>query len=313
MPQRVGKVVVTGGAGFIGSHLIDRLLANGVAEIVGFDNFSRGRLENVAHLRHERRFELVEGDVRNRTDLASVLKGASLVYHLAAQSRVMGAVHKSDYTFDANVVGTYNVLRVAVDLGVTRVLFASSREVYGEPISLPVDEESPLLPINSYGASKVAGEVFCRAFRREFGLQTLILRLANVYGPRDVGRVIPSWIADAAAGRDLHVYGGKQVIDFVWVGQVVEALSRAGDLDGPLPPINIGSGTGTRIVDLARRIARLAESSAHVRLDSARPMEVTRFIASVERMRLILMLEPLLDPLGNLADMVATPVPAALR
>jgi UDP-glucose 4-epimerase len=312
MPQRVGRIVVTGGAGFIGSHLIDRLVARGVDEVIGLDNFSRGRPANVAHLQHERSFELVEGDVRDRLGLMTVLKGASLVYHLAAQPRVMGAVCDADYTFDANVVGTYNVLRAAVEVGVPRVLFASSCDVYGEPISLPVDEESPLLPINSYGASKVAGEVFCRAFRREFGLETVILRLANVYGPRDIGRVIPSWIDDAAAGRDLHVYGGKQVMDFVWVGQTVDALIRAGEIDGPIPPINVGSGTGTRIVDLARRIARLVESPAHVRLEPARPMEVTRFIASVERMRQILMLEPLLDPLGNLAEMVASPVATAL-
>src|SRR5215471_13765889 len=91
MPQRLGKVVVTGGAGFIGSHLIDRLLANGVEEVVGLDNFSRGRLENVDHLRHDRRFQLIEGDVRDRAAVAAVAAGASLVYHLAAQSRVMGA------------------------------------------------------------------------------------------------------------------------------------------------------------------------------------------------------------------------------
>ncbi|MBV9601232.1 MAG: NAD-dependent epimerase/dehydratase family protein [Chloroflexi bacterium] len=312
MPQRVGRIVVTGGAGFIGSHLIDRLLASGASEVVGFDNLSRGRLENVAHLRHDRRFELVNGDVRDRGSVASVLEGACLVYHLAAQSRVIGAVQHADYTFDTNVIGTYNVLRACVDLDVHRVLFASSREVYGEPISLPVDEDSPLVPINSYGASKVAGEVFCRAFRREFGLETVILRLANVYGPRDIGRVIPSWMDDAADGRELRVYGGKQVMDFVWVGQTVDALIRAGEIDGPVPPINVGSGTGTRIVDLARRIARLAESPARVRLEPARPMEVTRFIASVERMRQLLKLEPHLDPLGNLADMLMPPAVALI-
>src|SRR5207248_10684264 len=121
-------------------------------------------------------------------------------------------------TFSTNVVGTFNVLSSAARLGVRRVVFASSREVYGEPISLPVDEEAPLLAINSYGASKAAGEAYCRAFRREFGLQTTVLRLANVYGPRDVGRVIPLWLQHASARQDLLVYGGRQVIDFVWIG-----------------------------------------------------------------------------------------------
>jgi UDP-glucose 4-epimerase len=127
----------------------------------------------------------------------------------------MGGVTDSEYTFTSNMVGTFNVLRAAARYGVTRLVFASSREVYGEPIELPVDEESPLLAINSYGASKIAGEAYCRAFRREFGLQTSILRFANVYGPRDVGRVIPSWVNQALGGHDLQVYGGKQVIDFV--------------------------------------------------------------------------------------------------
>jgi UDP-glucose 4-epimerase len=302
--QQVGRIVVTGGAGFIGSHLIDRLLADGVGEVVAFDNFSRGRLENIAHLRHRLQFHVIEGDVRDRAAVAAALRGARLVYHLAAQSTVMGAVRDIDYTFETNVVGTFNVLRAAVDQGVPRVLFASSREVYGEPIALPVDEDSPLLPINSYGASKVAGEVYCRAFRRELGLQTVILRLANVYGSRDIGRVIPRWLDDAKAGRELRVFGGKQVMDFVWVGQAVDALTRAGTIEGPVPPINVGSGTGTRIVDLARRIARLTESTARVRLEPARSMEVTRYIARVERMRQILGLEPHLDPLGNLADLV---------
>src|SRR5207302_7231418 len=99
------------------------------------------------------------------------------------------------------------VLRAAARYGVARVVFASSREVYGEPIDLPVDEDAPLLAINTYGASKAAGEAFCRAFRREFALQTVVLRLANVYGPRDIGRVIPLWVGNALDGRQLTVYG----------------------------------------------------------------------------------------------------------
>src|SRR5262249_33091993 len=151
-----------------------------------------------------------------------------------------------------------------------------------------VDEDSPLLAINSYGASKAAGEAYCRAFRREFGLRASVLRLTNVYGPRDVGRVIPRWIERAATGRELTVYGGNQVLDFVWVGQTVEALVRAAGLDVPLPPINIGSGTGTRLVDLARRIARLADTPGRLSIQQARVLDVTRFIANVDRMRHLL-------------------------
>jgi UDP-glucose 4-epimerase len=310
MAVRARRIVVTGGAGFIGSHLIDRLLADGTPEVVGFDNFSRGRLEHLAHLRDEPRFELVEGDVRDGAAVTEVLQRTELVYHLAAQSRVMGAMRDIAYTFETNVSGTFNVLRAAAQCGTPRVVFASSREVYGEPISLPVDEESPLLAINSYGASKVAGEAYCRAFRREFGLQTVVLRLANVYGLRDTGRVIPVWLRQAAAGQDLTVYGGKQVIDFIWVDKVVEALVRAALVEGPVRPINVASGTGTRIVDLARRIARLVEGRPKIQLQPARSMEVTRFIANIERMRQVLCVEPPLDPLSHLTNLVATPLTA---
>jgi nucleoside-diphosphate-sugar epimerase len=305
-----GRVVVTGAAGFIGSHLVDRLLNKAVDEVIGFDSFSRGRRENLEHLRDEPRFKLIEGDVRRWTQISDALRGADLVYHLAAQSTVVGAARDPLVTFEANAFGTFNVLRAATQARTPRVIFASSRQVYGEPISLPVDEDSPLLAINSYAASKVAGEAYCRAFRREFGLQTVILRLGNAYGPRDRGRVIPVWLEQASAGQDLQVYGGKQVIDFVGVGTVVDALVRASEIDGPIPPINIGSGTGTRILDLARRIVRLADARPRIQLQPARPMDVTRFIANVERMRQILKIEPPLDPLANLAELFGSPVPA---
>jgi UDP-glucose 4-epimerase len=312
MVQRTHKVVVTGGAGFIGSHLVDRLLAATSAEIVVFDNFHRGRLENLAHLQNEARVRVIHGDIRDTAAVHDVVRDAGIVYHLGAQSTVMGGARDIDYTFSSNVIGTHNVLRAAADHGVDRLVFASSREVYGEPIDLPVDEDAPLLAINCYGASKIAGEAFCRAFRREFGLQSVILRFANVYGPRDIGRVIPSWVERAAAGRDLDVYGGKQVIDFVWVDNAVNALMKAGLAEGPLPPINVGSGTGTRIVDLARRIARLASARSRVNLLPARPVEVTRFVANVDRMREMLGVDTPLDPLSFLPRLMSIPMLAGI-
>jgi len=308
MPQGVQKIVVTGGAGFIGSHLVDRLLQEHGGDVVVFDNLSRGRLANLVQHRTEPRFHFVEGDVSDAQAVVDVLRDATFVYHLAAQSTVLGAVKDAELTFHSNVAGTFNVLRAASQSGVQRVVFASSRQVYGEPIGLPVDEESPLLAINSYGASKVAGEAYCRAFRREFGLQVGILRLADVYGPRDVGRVVPLWIHQADTGQDLSVYGGKQVIDLVWIDQVVEALIRVASVEGPLRPMNVGSGTGTRIVDLARRIARLACGQPRIQLQPARAMEVTRFVANIERMRQVLNIEPPLDPLMYLTRLMPSAV-----
>jgi UDP-glucose 4-epimerase len=302
-----GKIVVTGGAGFIGSHLIDRLLAGGVQRVVAIDNLSRGRLQNLAQHHGDSRLEFVEADVRDAASTAELLVGADAVYHLAAQSTVVGGVRDPECMFGTNVVGTFNLLRAARRHEVNRVVFASSRKVYGEPIALPVAEESPLLPINSYGASKAAGEAYCRVFRREFGLRVGILRLSNIYGPRDVGRVIPTWIQQSLRCEKLQVFGGKQVVDFLWIDDAIDALERAGLPDGPLQPINVGSGTGTRIVHLARRIGHLTSGYTRIDLQPARRMEVTRYVANVERMRQFLQIEPPLDPLARLASLINVP------
>jgi len=314
MLQHSEKVVVTGGAGFVGSHLVDRLLADTPAEVVVIDNLRRGRLTNLARHEADPRLRVIEGDIRDAALVAQTVRGADLVFHLAAQSTVMGAVHDLDYSFSTNVVGTFHVLRESAAAGVRRVVFASSREVYGEPIELPVDEGQPLLAINFYGASKVVGEAYCRAFRRASGLDTVILRIANVYGPRDYGRVIPHWVEQAATGADLQIYGGKQVLDFVWVGQVVDAMLSAGASDVALPPINIGSGTGTKLMDLARRIRLVSGGRGQIQVVPARAVEVVQFIARIDRMRQLLHIEPLPDSLLHLDQLVPSPVAtAALR
>lgn len=302
--QSQGKVVVTGGAGFVGSHLVDRLLSDGCSHVVVLDNLHRGRIENLARKRRDPRLEFIQGDIRDLPTVEAAFRDAETIYHLAAQSTVMGAVDDPVYSFETNVVGTFNVLRAARDARVQRLVFASSREVYGDPIELPVEENQPLLAVNAYGASKLSGEAYCRAFRRTFGLQCVILRLSNVYGPRDIGRVIPLWLEQASNGDDLHIYGGKQLIDFVWIDQVVEAFVRAAEMSGPLPPINVGSGTGTRIVDLARRIIRLTGGRSQLHIGQARPVEVTRFVAHVGRMRQMLGIEPSDDPIARLDQMV---------
>jgi UDP-glucose 4-epimerase len=313
MNQHLEKVVVTGGAGFVGSHLVDRLLADSHAQVVVIDNLSRGRLSNLARHQANPRLQIVDGDIRDAALVTEIVRGADLVFHLAAQATVMGAVQDLDYSFTTNVVGTFNVLRESAAAKVGRVVFASSREVYGEPIELPVDEGQPLLAINFYGASKLVGEAYCRAFRRASGLDTVILRISNAYGPRDYGRVIPLWVDQAASGIDLQVYGGKQVLDFVWVDQVVDAMLSAAASDGALPPINVGSGTGTKLMDLARRIRLLSGGRGQIQIVSARPMEVVQYVARIDRMRQLLGIEPPADPLFNLDKLVPSPVAAALR
>ena len=304
MRKSSDKVVVTGGAGFIGSHLVDALFQLDEAEIVVIDNLHRGRLANLSGHLTDPRIRIVNGDVRDYATVAHAMRGASLVYHLAAESTVMGAARDIDYTFTTNVAGTFNVLKAAAEARVARLVFSSSREVYGEPVCVPVDETHPLMSINSYGASKVAGEALCRAFTRERGIATSILRLANVFGPRDFGRVIPHWIELASTGQDLVVYGGNQIIDFIWVADVVAALLKAGAADGALPPMNVASGTGTKILDLARRVTLIAGGSSKVTVMPRRSIEVTRFIGDPARLTQLLGLAPPPDPLANLTALV---------
>jgi UDP-glucose 4-epimerase len=216
----------------------------------------------------------------------------------------MGAVHDPRYSFETNVAGTFNVLDAAQRMGVRRVVFSSSREAYGEPQTLPVPEEHPLLAKNTYGASKVAGETYCRTFHNVFALETVVLRFSNVYGPRDFDRVIPIWLDRALGGESLELFGGSQVIDFVWIGQVVEALLRSADAPVAGQPVNIGGGTGTPIKDLASRILDVTGSGSSLNIAPARAAEVTCFTADVTRMRDLLGLEPPADPLMYLPEML---------
>jgi len=293
------KVLVTGGAGFIGAHLVAALRAAG-DEVVALDNMRRGARDKLPF-----DVQVVEGDIRERDTVARAMRGVRRVYHLAAQSNVLGTVADTDYSFTSNVVGTYNVLVAARDAGVERVVFTSSREAYGEVERLPVAEDRPMNPKNAYGASKVAGEVYCRTFQNTYGLDVSVLRLANVYGPGDRDRVIPIWLDRARRGEDLELYGGEQVLDLVRVEQVVEALRRAGDKALGGQPVNVGSGAGTSLRGLAARVQALPGVEVALRVLPPRSIEVTRFIADVALMRTALGLTPPDDPLEGLAALWA--------
>ncbi len=302
---------MTGGAGFIGSHLVDRLLEDGVDRVLVLDNLQRGRREHLAHLGEDPRLALVVGDVCEYETVFDLFRGASVVYHLAAVGAADPFMSDAPEAVAANVLGTVQVLRAAATHGVRRVVFTSSYEVYGEPIGLPVDEGNPLLSVSVEGASKVACEAVCRAFRKQLGLDVAILRLATVYGHRDLDSSISQWIHTAEAGDELEIHA-EEVVDLVWVGQVVEALVRAGNMGGPLPPINIASGTGTPLLSMARRIAHIARNSSRITMLPKGPSQERHFIASVDRMREILKVEPLTDPLLHLEDLVGQRIRAGV-
>ena len=291
------RVVVTGGAGFIGGPLVERLAADGVGSILALDNLHRPCVPDAESWPAGITFAPV--DIRDRAALAKALQGCEVVLHLAAQSNVMGAVSDGEFAFDTNVAGTFNLLQAAKAAGVRRFVFTSSREVYGEAESLPVLESAPLNAKNAYGASKVAGELYCR-LAADAGLETVVLRLANVYGPRDRDRVIPLFLHAAKADLPIDIYGGDQILDFVWIGVVVDALIQAAFGEWVRDPVNVGSGKGVTLLDLAQRITGITGSRTPIRIAPKRQEEVRRFVADIARARECFGIVAPEDPLSQL-------------
>lgn len=236
--------------------------------------------------------------------MRDAFRGCEVVFHLAAESTVMGSVKDPLYAFEANVAGTFNVLAAAKAAGVRRVVFTSSREVYGEPCRLPVSEDAPLCPNNGYGTSKAAAEIYCRAAASE-GLEITVLRLANVYGSGDHGRVIPLFINAALSGQPLRIFDPEKTLDFVWIDTVIDALIAAATGPWVAEPVNIGSGKGCKLVEVAERIVNLCHSPSSIEVLAGRPAEVVRFVADISRARELFGTVSPDDPLSWLHDLIA--------
>jgi len=258
----VDKVLVTGGAGFIGSHLVEALMSEGF-DVVVLDDFSSGRRGNLSVYFGERNFCLVEGDVRDEADVERALEGVDVVFHLAAIVSVDFSVKNPLMVNEVNVGGTLNVLRESLKAGVKRFVYASSCAVYGEPVNLPINEEHPARPMSPYGVSKLAAEHYCRVFYEVYGLETVCLRFFNVYGPRQMigpySGVMMQFIDRIKRGKKPVIYGdGEQTRDFVFVGDVVDAYLRAMRCKNCVgETINVGSGVETSINRLADALIEL--------------------------------------------------------
>jgi len=287
------KTCVTGGAGFIGSHLVDRLLADG-HEVAVLDDLSTGRRENLAEARARIRF--LEGDLRDPAAVADAVRGAAVVFHLAALAAVARSIDDPRLVTDVNVTGTLTLLLAARDAGVRRVVFASSSSVYGDTPTLPKVESMPLSPRSPYAATKAAGEAYVSAFQAAFGLEGVALRFFNVYGPRQSARsqyaaVVPRFVEAMEAGRPPTIYGdGLQTRDFSYVGDVVDAVVRAATAPrAPGEVMNVGGGgPATSVLDLAATIADVLGFRGSPIHEPPRPGDVRDSLADVGRARHVL-------------------------
>mgnify|MGYP000011619507 CR=1 FL=1 len=255
------KVVVTGGAGFIGSHLALKLAERG-NHVTIVDDLSTGRVENIAALLKTSGAELVRGSVTDLSLLQSVFSGASYVFHLAAIPSVPRSIEDPLGTHQVNVTGTLNVLMAARDSNVQKVVYASSSSVYGDTPTLPKREDMMPSPQSPYAVAKLAGEYYCSVFHQVFGLPTVCLRYFNVYGPRQdplspYAAVIPKFITSVLQGRPPIIFGdGSQTRDFTYVEDATEANILAVESDAT-GIFNIGSGDRVSINELARLVLEI--------------------------------------------------------
>ncbi len=279
-------VLVTGGAGFIGANLVRRLLALGVRVRV-LDNFVKGDRENLSGLR----VEVVEGDVRNADAVASALdKDVKHVVHLAAYGSVVDSVMQVLENFEVNVAGTVRLLHLCKERNIEKFVFASSAGAVVGVAEPPITEQSLPKPVSPYGASKLCAEAYCHAFGASYGLKTVCLRFANVYGPYSHLKrsVIPSFISALLENRPMVIYGdGSATRDFLFVEDLCTGICQA--LSAELEPgtiLHLATGRETSILELAHTLRLMARKPDHpIDFQPKRPGELERSFASYDKAR----------------------------
>ncbi len=248
--------LVTGGAGFIGSHVVEHLLRDGHRVRV-LDNFSSGRREHLTFAKADSRLEIIEGDLRDAGAVVAAARAVEVIFHQAAMRSVPRSVDDPLGANENNVTGTLNLLTAAREAGVRRVVYASSSSIYGDRPDLPKREDQPPAPISPYAVSKLAGELYCAAWSRLYGLETVGLRYFNVFGPRQdpesqYAAVIPRFITWALRGEALEVHGdGTQSRDFTHIDNVVEANLLAASAAGVAgETFNVGCGSRVSLLEI---------------------------------------------------------------
>ncbi|MGQ9514438.1 MAG: SDR family oxidoreductase [Thermoproteota archaeon] len=289
------EILVTGGAGFIGSHLVERLIENGYSVTV-FDDLSTGSMHNLKELNN--RFKFLRGDVRDAKLVKKAVEGKDAVFHMAAIVSIELSVKEPSSVEEINVLGTLNLLKASAESGVGRFIYPSSCSVYGEAKKLPIDEESPTYPISPYGISKLAAENYCSIFMKIFGLETVSLRFFNIYGPRQTfgpyGGVITNFMERLRRNESLIIYGdGEQTRDFLNVRDAAESLILAMESKKAVGEVfNIGSGKATSINELARMMIRISGANVKEVHSAERKWDIRHIYGDISKSKAILGFEP---------------------
>ncbi len=292
------RFLVTGGAGFIGSHLVERLLADG-HDVRVLDNFSSGSLDNLAFAGPDDALAIIRGDVRDLACVEAAAAGVEVIFHQAAMRSVPQSVADPLGTNASNVTGTLHVLDAARRGGVRRVVYASSSSVYGERLDLPKRETQAPAPISPYGVSKLAGEQYAAVWNRLYGIETVGLRYFNVFGPRqdpasEYAAVIPRFILAALEGRPVEIHGdGQQSRDFTDVDNVVEANVLAADAEAAAGEVfNVGCGGRISLLDIVGQLEALLGLPVQRRHTDARVGDVRHSEADIDKARRLLGFAP---------------------
>jgi nucleoside-diphosphate-sugar epimerase len=281
----VKRYLVTGGAGFIGSHLVRALLEQGDFVRI-LDNFSTGKHENVAGLK----VDILEGDLRDSARVAKAVEGIDFVFHEAAFVSVPQSMDEPMTCFDVNQRGTESLLEAARKAGVKRVVLASSAAVYGDLETMPLEEHFPLRPLSPYAVSKRVDELYAEMYTRSFGLEVVALRYFNVYGPRQrpdsmYAAAVPIFARRLIDGKSVTIYGdGSQTRDLIYVGDIVRAnLAASQHPEAPGQVFNICTGAETRIIDLIEVLMDLFPNAPAPEFAPARAGDIYRSVGSPKK------------------------------